>query len=74
MTFLENFTHELTVVSPGRINLIGEHTDYNMVYVLPTAIENKITFKLQKNEPDNLCNFYSIGYEGLSVDFAYSIT
>lgn len=68
MQFLENFTPELTIASPGRINFIGEHTDYNMGYVLPTAIENKITFKLQKNGSDKECNVYSLGYEGFSLD------
>ncbi len=68
MQFLENFTPELTVASPGRINFIGEHTDYNMGYVLPTAIGNKITFKLQKNGTDNFCNVYSVGYKGFSLD------
>ena len=32
----------LTVVSPGRINLIGEHTDYNLGFVLPAAIDKGI--------------------------------
>ena len=41
MPFPENFTPDLVVESPGRINLIGEHTDYNLGYVLPTAIEKK---------------------------------
>lgn len=68
MQFLENFTPELTIASPGRINFIGEHTDYNMGYVLPTAIGNKITFKLAKNGTENICNVYSIGYAGFSFD------
>ena len=33
---------ELTVRAPGRINLIGEHTDYNAGYVLPAAIDKAI--------------------------------
>ena len=68
MQFLENFTPELTIASPGRINFIGEHTDYNMGYVLPTAIGNKITFKFQKNGTDTHCNVYSIGYDGFAFD------
>lgn len=68
MNFLKNFTPKLTVASPGRINFIGEHTDYNMGYVLPTAIENKITFNLAKNGSEHSCNVYSIGYKGFSLD------
>jgi galactokinase len=68
MQFLENFIPEITIASPGRINFIGEHTDYNMGYVLPTAIGNKITFKLQKNGSDSKCNVYSIGYDGFTLD------
>ncbi|GAB5474193.1 MAG: galactokinase [Maribacter sp.] len=68
MQFLENFTPELTIASPGRINFIGEHTDYNLGYVLPTAIGNKITFKLAKNGSPSRCNVYSLGYEGFSFD------
>ncbi|NHF59508.1 galactokinase [Flavobacteriaceae bacterium TP-CH-4] len=63
MRFLETFNPELVVASPGRINLIGEHTDYNMGYVLPTAIERKIVFKFQKNASDRECNIYSTGFK-----------
>lgn len=68
MQFLETFNPEITVASPGRINFIGEHTDYNMGYVLPTAIGNKITFKLAKNGSPTECHVYSLGYEGFSID------
>src|SRR5690606_11471421 len=32
--------------APGRINLIGEHTDYNDGFVMPAAIDREITFAL----------------------------
>ena len=40
--FEEYFGHRPTIVaaSPGRVNLIGEHTDYNNGFVLPMALEN----------------------------------
>lgn len=69
MQFLENFEPEIVVESPGRINLIGEHTDYNMGFVLPTAIGKKIVFKLCKNNTPNTCNVYTLGYkEGFEID------
>ncbi len=70
MPFPDNFAPELVVESPGRINLIGEHTDYNLGYVLPTAIEKKITFKLKRNRSDKECNLYSLGY---STGFTFQL-
>lgn len=63
MQFLKSFNPELEVVSPGRINLIGEHTDYNLGYVLPTAIEKNITFHFQENGSDHRCRIYSKTYD-----------
>ncbi|MFM2212966.1 MAG: Galactokinase [Bacteroidota bacterium] len=37
-------------LSPGRINLIGEHVDYNDGFVLPAAINKYICFAVSKNE------------------------
>lgn len=36
------------VLSPGRINIIGEHIDYNDGYVLPAAIDKVICFAFEK--------------------------
>ena len=50
----------ITVQSPGRINIIGEHTDYNQGFVLPAAIDKKVTFKIWKNNQDQTVNIRSI--------------
>jgi len=42
----------LIIASPGRINLIGEHTDYNQGLVLPAAINRYIVAALAKNGKD----------------------
>jgi len=40
---------EKVVLSPGRINIIGEHIDYNDGYVLPAAIDKVICFAFEKS-------------------------
>ncbi len=52
----------LMVRSPGRINLIGEHTDYNEGFVLPAAIDKAIYLGFAKNGLDR-CRVYSIDYK-----------
>jgi galactokinase len=49
--FEETFSSlpEITVLSPGRINIIGEHIDYNDGYVLPAAIDKIICFAFAKS-------------------------
>ncbi|HXB94249.1 MAG TPA: galactokinase [Puia sp.] len=44
----------LTVRSPGRVNLIGEHTDYNNGFVLPAAIDKAICMAVSRRDDDEL--------------------
>ncbi|GAA4304995.1 galactokinase [Compostibacter hankyongensis] len=39
-------TTPLLILSPGRVNIIGEHTDYNDGFVLPAAIDKKIALAI----------------------------
>jgi galactokinase len=49
--FINNYkTQPILVFSPGRINLIGEHTDYNNGFVFPAAIDKGIVAALQKSD------------------------
>jgi galactokinase len=47
--------------APGRINLIGEHTDYNGGHVFPAAISYG-TYALAVKRSDNLLRFYSMNF------------
>ena len=47
-----NSVADKVVLSPGRINIIGEHIDYNDGYVLPAAIDKIICFAFEKNDSD----------------------
>lgn len=57
--------------APGRINIIGEHTDYNDGFVLPAAIDKKTIFKLCENQSPNLIN---IKATNLSESFSFDLT
>ena len=49
-TFISKFnTDPLLVFSPGRINIIGEHTDYNDGFVFPAAVDKGIYVAIQKS-------------------------
>jgi len=43
-------TQPIVIGAPGRVNLIGEHTDYNEGFVLPGAIDKKIYIAVDKNQ------------------------
>lgn len=48
---------EIVSSAPGRINIIGEHTDYNQGYVLPAAIQFRNYFLVSKNDGDQVFIF-----------------
>lgn len=77
MTLVENELKELFhsvfgVVSdevyfaPGRINLIGEHTDYNGGYVFPAAITIG-TYGVARKREDQVIRFYSENFANLGI-------
>ena len=51
----------LVVRAPGRINLIGEHTDYNEGFVLPAAIDKAIWFAVSPRT-DNVVHFQALDF------------
>lgn len=65
--FTELFIYTPQLVrSPGRINLIGEHTDYNEGFVLPAAIDKEMILAVARNDSDT-CRLFSMDFnEGVA--------
>ena len=68
--FIEKFKKEPLIISaPGRVNLIGEHTDYNEGYVLPGAIDKRINIAMAANQT-NTVNVFA---EDFNESFSFSL-
>jgi galactokinase len=65
--FVRKFKKDPLIVSaPGRVNLIGEHTDYNQGFVLPGAIDKTIHVAIAVNETNTVNVFAKDFNESLS--------
>ena len=63
---LFGYEAESKFFSPGRVNLIGEHTDYNGGHVFPCAI-HRGTYALVKKRDDKKFRMYSENFENFGI-------
>ncbi len=75
-TFREKFSPDLQprlFRAPGRVNLIGEHTDYNDGFVLPAAIDYQVVVAARERG-DSQVNVYALDFKQWDHFDLHSIT
>jgi len=71
--FISEYNEEPVIYStaPGRVNLIGEHTDYNQGFVLPAALKFDIAIMASPSKND-IINIYSVNYKNRDFFHIYN--
>lgn len=66
-SFRQHFNAEpvALAIAPGRVNLIGEHTDYNDGFVLPIALQRDVRIAFRPRQDRNV-RLYSIEYNSIT--------
>lgn len=65
-----HFSETIIAEASGRINIIGEHTDYNDGFVLPASIDKRMTVKMKRNGTDSQV---SITAANLGESFSFDL-
>jgi galactokinase len=66
-SFFGNNANPIIVKSPGRVNIIGEHTDYNNGFVLPAAIDKAAYLTIALRDDDEIHLFAKDINESFSI-------
>ena len=69
----EPLTSPFTVSAPGRVNLIGEHVDYNEGFVLPMAIERHVSLRVRPRDDGIVTLSTERDPRGVTLDLAAPI-
>ena len=64
-----DYKPDILIQAPGRVNLIGEHTDYNDGFVLPCAIDYQTIISCHKRS-DNLVRVIAVDYDNQQDEFS----
>ena len=69
---IENSSEPLKFFAPGRVNLIGEHTDHEGGYVFPCAITSGI-YALANSRPGDTVRLFSLNFDDEKINTPFEI-